>query len=296
MTHYGTIVVCGGGCYGGYYVRQLARARHAGALTMDRILVVDQRADCRVALLVAAIEQNDAAGFATHGWQMVRGDASEVGHADEPGYHGLPITFVESAWAPFFARWFAEAVSAPALASRDAVVPSPLMPHLLSDWVEARVVTHRPDAVVSRVPMRASITTPWKRDAPDLAVYASFATWMCPINCIEPPRCPETRGPRDWTMPIAVQQAVAAAAAAGATYDVVALFRTTHRAYGVGMFDVTDAIHADAGIVELAHRPTLRLLVGSVSHCHGALAELACGEPHTSSSATAEPVAGRLVP
>ncbi len=296
MTHYGTIVVCGGGCYGGYYVRQLARARRAGALTMDRILVVDQRADCRVAQLVAAIVQNDAAGIAMHGWQMVRADTSPVEHADETGYHGLPIEFVESEWAPFFARWFAEALSAPALASRDAVVPSPLMPHLLSDWVESRVVAHRPDTVVSRVPMRARVTTPWQRDAPDLAVYASFATWMCPINCIEPPRCPETRGLRDWTMPIAVQQAVDAAAAAGATYDVVALFRTSHRAYGVGMFDVADAIHADAGIAELAHRPTLRLLVGSVSHCHGALAELACGEPHISSSSGAEPFAGHKLP
>lgn len=296
MTHYGTIVVCGGGCYGGYYVRQLARARRAGALTMDRILVVDQRADCRVAQLVAAIQRSDAAGMLTHGWQMMRADTSPAEPAEETGYRGLPIEFVESVWASFFARWLADAVSAPALASRDAVVPSPLMPHLLSDWVESRLLTHRPDAVVSRVPMRASITTPWKRDAPDLAVYASFATWMCPINCIEPPRCPETRGPRDWTMPLAVQQAVDAAATAGATYDVVALFRTTHRAYGVGMFDVTDAMHADAGIAEVAHRPTLRVLVASVSHCHGALAELACGEPHGSSSATAVPVAGHRLP
>ena len=296
MTHYGTIVVCGGGCYGGYYVRQLARARSVGALTMDRILVVDERADCRVASLVAAIHARDAAGMVKHGWRIARPDAPAVGRDAEPGYHGLPIEFVESAWAPFFARWFAAAIATQHHASRDAVVPSPLMPHLLSDWVESRVLARRSGAVVSRVPMRALMTTPWKRDAADLAVYASFATWMCPINCIEPPRCPETRGPREWTMPRAVQEAIVAAAASGATYDVVALFRTSHRAYGVGMFDVADALHADAGIAEVAHRPTLRLLVGSVSHCHGALAELACGAPDALATSAVEPAAGHRLP
>ncbi len=290
--HYGTIVVCGGGCYGGYYVRQLARARSAGALTMERILVVDVRADCRVAQLIDAIHEDDAAGITRHGWRMQRSDALVDEPVDERGYRGMPITFVESAWQPFFDGWFAEALAAPDRASRDAVVPSPLMPHLLSDWVQSRVVVHRPGAVVSRVPMRASVATPWKRDAPDLAVYASFATWMCPINCIEPPRCPETRGPRDWTMPVAVREAVAAAASAGAEYDVVALFRTTHRAYGVGMFDVGDALQADAAIAAAVDRATLRLLVGSVSHCHGALAELACSAPDMDGEA----VAGRLLP
>ena len=292
MTHYGTIVVCGGGCYGGYYVRQLARARAAGALTMDRILVVDQHADCRVARLVAAIQRNDADGMATHGWQMARADVSVGERSGETGYRGLPITFVESLWAPFLARWFADALSAPQIASRDAVVPSPLMPHLLSDWVESRVAAHRPGADVSRVPMRARMTTPWQREAPDLAHYASFATWMCPINCIEPPRCPETREPRNWTMPAAVQRAVDAASAVGVTYDVLALFRTTHRAYGVGMFDVTDAMRADAEIAAVAHQATLRVLVGSVSHCHGALAELMSDARGTD----ADPVAGHPRP
>jgi tRNA A37 threonylcarbamoyladenosine dehydratase len=48
MQHYGTIVVVGGGCYGSYYVQQLARARQAGALGFSRLLVVDRDPDCRV--------------------------------------------------------------------------------------------------------------------------------------------------------------------------------------------------------------------------------------------------------
>ena len=46
---YDTIIIVGGGCYGSYYVTQLARARTAGALTYDRVLVVDHDPACKVA-------------------------------------------------------------------------------------------------------------------------------------------------------------------------------------------------------------------------------------------------------
>jgi hypothetical protein len=272
---FGTIVVCGGGCYGGYYVRQLARARTAGAVQLERIVVVDKDPACAVAMLIAAIQRDDLAAVAQHGWRMRRADATRRDTEAVAEYRGLPIAFEESAWEPFFNQWFARAIAAPDNASHDAVVPSPLMPHLLSDWVESRVRAHRPGATVQRVPMSVNMETPWRRDSPDLAQYASFATWMCPINCIEPPRCPETRGVRDWTMPAAVRNAVDEASRVGTAYDVVALFRTTHRAYGVGMFDAADALAADAAIASVATRPQLRLLVASVSHCHGALSALA---------------------
>ena len=275
---YGTIVVCGGGCYGGYYVRQLARARAAGALTVDEIVVVDQNAECTVARLIDGIARHDTEAIAAYGWRTQRADAVSDRGELEPGYLGLPIRFVAAAWAEFFDSWFASTiVSAGAATSRDAVVPSPLMPHLLADWVAARMEMHRPGSAVARVAGSATPDTPWQRAAPDLAHYASFATWMCPINCIEPARCPETRGPRDWTMPAAVSLAAQRAAGQGTPYDVLALFHTTHRLFGVGMFDVTHAVRVDAEIARLAAQPSLRVLVASVSHCHGALAELWSG-------------------
>src|SRR6476661_4504481 len=48
---FGTIVVVGGGCYGSYYVRQLARAERAGALAWRAVAVVDRDPACRVATL-----------------------------------------------------------------------------------------------------------------------------------------------------------------------------------------------------------------------------------------------------
>ena len=290
---YGRIVVCGGGCYGGYYVRQLARARAAGALQCTEIIVVDRDPACRAAQLVQAISDGDTIGMAEHGWRMQRAeradgsdarvadadaDARIVGRSSGDEYCGLPIRFIASDWAAFFARWFVEAIEMAGLDAihvpRDAVVPSPLMPHLLADWVASRLVVHRAGAVVTRVPLSSTPETPWQRSAPDLAHYASFATWMCPINCIEPPRCPETRGPRDWTMPAAVRVAAGEAASAGAPYDVIALFHTTHRVYGVGMFDVAAARATDLAIAAAHDHVRLRVLVASVSHCHGALAEL----------------------
>src|SRR3954470_12521047 len=51
---FGTIVVVGGGCYGSYYVRQLARAERAGALAWRALIVVDRDAHCQVAALPMA--------------------------------------------------------------------------------------------------------------------------------------------------------------------------------------------------------------------------------------------------
>ncbi len=272
---YGTIVVCGGGCYGGYYVRQLARARAAGAIVVDRLLVVDRDPACRVARLAAAIGAGDAAAIAEHGWRLNR-RADDAGVPDaDPAYTDLPLSFVIADWQVFLTACFAAAIDhADAVGARDAIVPSPLMPNLLANWVEARVAVHRPGALITRAPLTATPATPWQRTGDDGSHYASFATWMCPINCIEPARCPETRGPRDWSMPVAVQAAIRRADGSGAGYDGLALFHTTHRAYGVGMFDVRDAVRADAAIAAAGHRSALRLLVASVSHCHGAMAEV----------------------
>jgi hypothetical protein len=183
------------------------------------------------------------------------------------------VAFEAEAWESFFASWFSSRL-VDATAAADAVVPSPLMPNLLAGWIAARLTLHRPGATLTRVPVGAPPLTPWQRTGADESRYVSFATWMCPINCIEPARCPETRGPRDWSMPAAVHGAVELARSAGQPYDVVAMFRTTHRAYGVGMFDVTDAQSAELAIERVATQSSVRVLVASVSHCHGALAEL----------------------
>ena len=92
---FGTIVVVGGGCYGGYYVRQLARAERAGAITWQRLLVVDRDRGCAVGTLP---------------------------HLERP--HAMELVVAE--WSAFFAQWLADAADDPDASLGDAIVPSPL--------------------------------------------------------------------------------------------------------------------------------------------------------------------------
>jgi hypothetical protein len=241
---FGTIVVVGGGCYGSQYVRQLRRARAAGRASFDRLIVVDQHAAC----------------------------AFEVTRGGDPGGQvdlAVPdawkrIEFITSEWRPFFDEWLAAAVANPDEHTRDAIVPSPLMPHLLFEWLlaRARVLARRELPVV----MPAEIAgVPWQKEGGDGTRYVSYATWMCPINCVEPAKCPHTRGPRDWSF----HSALLADAPGGA----LALLRVTHRTFGVGMIDVADVIAAhDLMRREVGAGRGLR--VATASHCHGAVAAI----------------------
>jgi hypothetical protein len=156
----------------------------------------------------------------------------------------------------------------------DAIVPSPLMPHLMYEWVRDRARERWPDRAITTRALPSTPPTPWERAAPDGVHYVSFATWMCPINCIEPATCPHTKGPRDWTMPATIREYATREGLAGP-----ALFHVTHRAYGVGMLNVADVIAADQMVQDAARDGSAQVLIGTVSHCHGALAVLAIGEP-----------------
>ena len=246
---FGTIIVIGGGCYGSYYVRQLVRAREAGAVRWQNVLVIDRDPGCRVAVT------GPPAG----------------------------IEFECSLWAGFLSRFLGAAADLPDAEHPhsgggrpgDAIVPSPLMPHLLFDWLLARARDRWPGRVVTVRPLDAAPAVPWQRAAPDgSAHYVSFAEWMCPINCIEPLRCPATRGSRDWTMPAALTAYVSAQRENGHILEGPLVFHCTHRAFGVGMIDVRDVLLADRHVAAVADTGASDFLVGTVSHCHGALGVL----------------------
>ncbi len=245
---YGTIVVVGGGCYGSYYVRQLGRAREAGALTWKRVVVVDRDPSCAV------------------------GRSLDTGEVTTPD-----VELATRDWDSFFGEYLGSACADPDAASADGIVPSPLMPHLMFEWILARAKRHWPRRVVDTRAVGSLPDMPWQRSAPDGTRYVSFAEWVCPVNCIEPATCPKTRGPRWWTMPAAVQSYVAAARAAGQPLAGPVIFHCTHRAYGVGMFDTATAVQADVLIREAPRRGPVDVVVGTVSHCHGALSVVTIG-------------------
>ena len=128
---YGTLVVVGGGCYGSYYVRQLGRAALADALRAERVLVIDRDSACRVAAeLRSAAEAN--------------------------------VELVVSDWTTFFDSYLGDA-AARAGASEgeppDAIVPSPLMPHLMYEWILGRARDRWPGRSVETRPLDRAPST-----------------------------------------------------------------------------------------------------------------------------------------
>jgi hypothetical protein len=239
---YATVVVVGGGCYGSYYVGQLRRARAAGALEIARVVVVDRDAGCRLA------PELDAA----------RGES-----------------LVVAPWSEFFAGYLAGAVAEQS--AGDAIVPSPLMPHLMGEWLVRRARERWPGRAVVIRPLGRAPAIPWQQAASDGTHYVSFAEWTCPINCIEPPLCPVIRGPRTWSMPPALRAYVAAERSRGRALIGPAIFHCEHRAFGVGMFDTSAVVAADRLLAREGEQGAVEMLVGTVSHCHGALNVIAVG-------------------
>jgi hypothetical protein len=240
---YRQVVLVGGGCYGSYYVRQLLRARAGGALSFERLLVVDRNADCAV-----------ASRF---------GDESAV-------------SIIAREWGPFFDDYLA-AASADGGARSDAIVPSPLMPHLMFDWLMRRARARWPQRAVERHPLRHAPNVPWQRAVPSGTHVVSFAEWICPVNCVEPATCPATRDTRSWSLPVAVRDFVAAHAGGPSPLAGPVIFHCEHRAYGVGMFDTQAVLDGDALVADAAANDAADVLVGTVSHCHGALDVLHVG-------------------
>lgn len=238
---YGRVVVVGGGCYGSYYVRQLERGRAAGAIRFERIVVVDRSPDC-------ALSRS-----------------------------GTSAELVVQDWVDYFRHYLADA----AADSHDAIVPSPLMPHLMYQWLLERAQARWPERRVATSPVTTEPATPWRSAAPDGTVYGSFATWTCPINCIEPRLCPHTGGERSWTMPTEAAEMVARSRQTAEPLDGPVIFHCSHRAFGVGMFDTRDVIAADRLVERVGTDRAAHVLVATVSHCHGAFNVLHVGA-HTS--------------
>jgi hypothetical protein len=82
-------------------------------------------------------------------------------------------------------------------------------------------------------------------------------------------------------MPPALRAFVAAERARGAVLEGPLLFHCTHRAYGVGMIDTRDVVDADAVVARVGTADYVSVLVGTVSHCHGALGVLEIGDKPT---------------
>lgn len=239
------VVVVGGGCYGTFYAGQLAKAQQRGKARFRRVIVVDRDPECRA--------------------------RAELGEVPDR-------TFVIADWRAYFASFLGGAQRARQGEPQDYIVPSPLMPHLMFEWVLARARERWPDRAIDVAPVPDTLGTPYDRSAPDHTRYVSFADWICPTHCIEPAICPAIGSARTWEMGDAVGALAQRLRAAGEPVQGPALFVCRHHVFGVGTFAV-DAVLAGDDVVRAAGESgePVGVLVGTISSCHGAVNLLRMG-------------------
>jgi hypothetical protein len=241
------VAIVGGGCYGTFYAGQMLRARERDKVRFRRLLVVDRDPRCRF--------------------------TAEIGPA-------AGCELVVADWSDFFDRWLQRSTASDADRSGDAIVPSPLMPHLMYQWLVRRAQARWPGRPVEQRPLSEPIGTPYDTAAPDGTRYVSYADWLCPTHCVEPAICPVIRAPRTWEMSDAMDRLAVRLGRSAATAGP-ALFVCRHRVFGVGMFDVAavqegDRLVADAGGAGEGGGE-VDVVVGTVSGCHGAVSLLRLG-------------------
>src|SRR5256886_8409912 len=206
------VIVIGGGGYGTFYAGQLAKAKAKGKARFRRVVVVDRSATCRA--------------------------RAQLGEAPDRA-------FVVEDWSAFFDRFLGGARTPPAGEPEDYIVPSPLMPHLMFEWVLRRARQRWPERPVEITPVPGELGTPYDRAAPDHTRYVSFAAWLCPTHCVEPAICPAIGAQRTWERGEAIGALAARLRAAGRPLSGPALFVCRHHVFGVGAFAVAAVLEGD---------------------------------------------------
>ena len=271
----------GGGCYGTFYARQLERARARGVLTYERVLVVDRDAHCQMTRDLAPSPDRE---LVVQGWDGFFDEYLDGRILSPPRTRGssvAPELAAEAAARLMSLKRHGPASPLPQSSvpgpQSSYIVPSPLMPHLMFNWLMRRARALWPDRSITQQPLTDPVGTPYDTLAPDGTRYVSWADWLCPTHCIEPATCPVIRAPRMWEMSETAKSVVQRLSLSREVFGP-ALFVTRHLTDGVGAFSVDDAA-ASAGLLADAGasgRPA-SLLVGTVSACHGALGLLRVG-------------------
>jgi hypothetical protein len=214
------LVVVGGGCYGSYHARQLLKAVRAGGLPGHRLVVVDRSRGC----------------------------------AASREFRGAPeVSIVTADWLVFLRQWLSAGASP---ASDDRLIPAPLAPHLLWEWLAGELGAERMAAP-------GGWGLPYEVAGRSGERYVSAAGWTCPATCVEPAHCPALHAPRDWDLADTIEDR------AGDLGYRPAVFRCVHLAHGVGAVRVGELLAAREGATAGE-----RVLVATTSRCHAAVGAL----------------------
>lgn len=241
------LIVIGGGCYGCLHTRQLLKATKRGKIAPRRLVVVDRNPAC----------------------QALREFAGEP-----------LVEVVRAEWGAYLRERFAATPSD----TDDQLVPAPLAPHLLFEWLLAECAA-LPGVAAARGACALPLDLPVSQPDAHGNQIISAAGWLCPVTCIEPALCPAIHGPRTWELGAIVRAAVERA---GEAYTGTALFTCRHFAWGIGTIPVADLIRAREAVRSaLQAGQAQRVIVGTVSSCHGILGLLDAAPAARPATATA---------
>jgi hypothetical protein len=223
--------IVGGGCFGSQYLRWLLRARALGWLKYESILVIDRNSQC--------LAQRE--GLIQDLVKLFQGD-----------------------WIDYFSDYLVENFSNED-ASHDHWVPSPLSPHILFLGFLRAAERLRPEFGFSETRFAEEVPTPVQMTLPVGTQAVSFAEWRCPVNCIEPPRCPHIHETRTWDMKSTLENYFHPFPQRSAH-----VLQCRHLVHGVGTIPCADIFQEFKKFLENGRRAEIReVTVATVSGCHG---------------------------
>jgi hypothetical protein len=120
----GDVIIIGGGCYGTFYTGQLEAARQKGKADYHRLLVVDRNPQCQLNRELAPSADRE---------------------------------LVVAEWGEFLDRY----LDRPDPVSGSVIVPSPLMPHLMYQWLQRQAQRRWPGRAIETRPITVSPQTPY---------------------------------------------------------------------------------------------------------------------------------------
>ncbi len=163
-------VVIGGGCWGSFHTRLLRKARAAGRIDFEKILVVDRDPSCAARREFARAHR---------------------------------LEFVQTDWLDFYVNHL-ERLSVDA-----QIVPAPIAPHLAFHWLVRTAAARLPEHRIEVVPFERSFGLPYEHLAADGCRYISAAAWLCPTTCRAPAICPAIQAERTWDLGATLRSFVA---------------------------------------------------------------------------------------
>ena len=147
----------------------------------------------------------------------------------------------------------------------DHLVPYHWAPHLFYDWL-AREAS-RAGFAAGRVGALRPKGLPFEADTAAGDRALSYAAWTCPPTCIEPARCPHTRGARDWSLAADLE-------GTDPEWPDRIVLRCLHLVHGVGTTPVRDLREARDRLIAGAQAGRRRWVVATSSHCHALAATM----------------------